>query len=119
MIKKSERIEAMMSKLMIAACGGMMVLASGAALAHGDYAAGQAKSKTCAACHGADGNSTVPNFPKLAGQQYTYIIHALKAYRSGDRKNPIMGAQAKNLSDQDIEDLAMYFSRQHGLVTKY
>ncbi len=109
----------MMSKLMIAACCGMMALASGAALAHGDYAAGQAKSKTCAQCHGADGNSTVPNFPKLAGQQYTYIIHALTAYRSGDRKNAIMNAEAKKLSDQDIEDLAMYFSRQHGLFTKY
>lgn len=117
MIKKSERVEAMY-KLMIAACC-MTALVSGTALAHGNYAAGQTKSKTCAACHGADGNSTVPNFPKLAGQQYTYIIHALKAYRSGDRKNAIMGAQAKNLSDQDMEDLAMYFSRQHGLVTKY
>jgi cytochrome c553 len=92
-----------------------------AATAHaaGDAEAGKAKSTVCAACHGADGNSTVPSFPRLAGQNRDYLVHALHAYRSGDRKNPIMAEQAKNLSNQDIDDLALYFSRQHGLYLKY
>ncbi len=87
--------------------------------AGGNAEAGKAKSTVCAACHGADGNSTVPSFPRLAGQNRDYLVHALQAYRKGDRKNPIMAEQAKNLSNQDIEDLAMYFSQQHGLYLKY
>jgi cytochrome c553 len=87
--------------------------------AKGDYEAGKAKSTTCAACHGADGNSTVASFPKLAGQQRDYLFHSLKAYKSGKRKNPIMAGQVQNLSDTDMQDLAMYFSQQKGLTLKY
>jgi cytochrome c553 len=81
--------------------------------------AGRAKSIDCAACHGADGNSPTAMFPKLAGQEEDYLYHSLKAYKSGKRKNPIMGAQASNLSDLDMKDLAAYFAAQKGLVVKY
>jgi len=87
--------------------------------AKGNYEAGKAKSTTCAACHGADGVSAIPSFPKLAGQQRDYLYHSLKDYKSGKRNNPLMAEQVKNLSDADMLDLAMYFSRQKGLILKY
>jgi len=87
--------------------------------AKGNYEAGKAKSTTCAACHGASGVSTIPSFPKLAGQQRDYLYHALKDYKSGKRNNPLMAEQVKNLSDADMLDLAMYFSQQKGLILKY
>lgn len=88
------------------------------AAAAGDAAAGKAKSAACAACHGADGNSPTPAFPKLAGQNDDYLVHALKAYRDKSRVNAIMNGQAANLSDQDIADLAAYFASQSGLKYK-
>jgi len=87
--------------------------------AKGNYEAGKAKSTTCAACHGADGVSTVPSFPKLAGQHRDYLYHALKDYKAGKRTNPIMAGQVQTLSDADMLDLAMYFSKQKGLTLKY
>jgi cytochrome c553 len=87
--------------------------------ASGNYEAGKAKSATCAGCHGADGVSTVASFPKLAGQNRDYLYHALKDYKSGKRKNPIMAGMAGALSDEDMLDLAMYFSKQQGLYLKY
>ncbi len=87
--------------------------------AKGNYEAGKAKSTTCAACHGADGVSAISSFPKLAGQQRDYLYHALKDYKSGKRNNPLMAEQVKNLSDEDMRDLAMYFSKQKGLTLKY
>ena len=77
--------------------------------ASGNAEAGKAKSATCAACHGADGNSAVPSFPKLAGQNRDYLYHALKDYKAGKRKNPIMAGQVQTLSDADMLDLAKYF----------
>jgi cytochrome c553 len=87
--------------------------------ASGSYEAGKAKSATCAGCHGADGVSTVASFPKLAGQNRDYLYHALKDYKAGKRKNPIMAGMAAALSDEDMLDLAMYFSKQQGLYLKY
>jgi len=87
--------------------------------AEGNYEAGKAKSTTCAACHGPDGNSTVPSFPKLAGQHRDYLLQALHEYKIGKRTNPIMGAQVQALSDTDMEDLTTYFSEQKGLTLKY
>jgi cytochrome c553 len=81
----------------------------------GDPAAGKAKSQACQACHGADGNSPAPNFPKLAGQYQNYLLRALMDYKSGARKNPIMSAQVAALSEQDMKDLAAYFAGQKGL----
>lgn len=88
------------------------------AAAAGNPAAGKAKSAACAACHGPDGNSPTPAFPKLAGQNDDYLIHALKAYRSKTRVNAIMNEQAARLSDEDIADLAAYFASQSGLKYK-
>jgi cytochrome c553 len=106
-----------MKKLLwIAACAAL--IAGGPSLA-ANPAAGKEKSKACVACHGPDGNSPAPDFPRLAGQHYDYLIKALSDYKSGDRKNAIMAPMAANLSQRDIEDLAAYFSRQSGLVVKY
>lgn len=99
----------------IAAC--LVAVASGSAMA-ADPAAGREKSKTCAACHGPDGNSPSAEFPKLAGQHYDYLVKVLNDYKSGQRKNPIMAPQAANLSRRDIADLAAYFSTQQGLQVK-
>jgi len=94
-------------------------LIAGPACASGNAEAGKAKSATCAGCHGPDGNSTSPMFPKLAGQHPDYLEQALKAYKSGARKNAIMNGQAASLSEQDMADLAEFFGQQKGLRTKY
>ncbi|MEJ2059836.1 MAG: c-type cytochrome [Gammaproteobacteria bacterium] len=78
----------------------------------GDAAAGKAKSTTCAACHGADGNSVSAQFPRLAGQNYDYLVKQLHDFKSGKRKNATMSAMAAPLSNTDIDDLAAYFSSQ-------
>lgn len=88
-------------------------------LAGGNAEAGKAKSATCAGCHGPDGNSPATSFPKLAGQHEDYLHQALKDYKSGKRKNPIMSGQVASLSDQDMQDLAAFFSKQKGLSQKY
>jgi cytochrome c553 len=83
-----------------------------------NVAAGQAKAKeVCAACHGADGNSPQPDYPKLAGQYRDYLEKALHDYKSGQRKNPIMAANAAALSNDDIANLAAWFSSQPAAVT--
>ena len=71
--------------------------------------------QTCAACHGPDGNSTVPNWPKLAGQWDDYLVKQLVAYRQGEkgpRYEPSMSAIVAPLSDQDIHDLAAFYASQ-------
>ncbi len=68
-----------------------------------------AKVGACVACHGADGVGKAPQYPNLAGQKAAYIDKQLRAFRSGERKDPNMSAMAKPLSDQDIEDIAAYF----------
>ncbi len=90
----------------------VMVLASGMAQAAGDAAAGKAKSATCLACHGPDGNSPNPIWPKLAGQHSVYILKQLQAFKSGERKNDLMSPMAMPLADADMENLAAYFSGQ-------
>jgi cytochrome c553 len=82
------------------------------AAAAGDANAGKAKSALCATCHGADGNSVNPQWPKLAGQHASYIEKQLNAYRSGERENETMQGMVASLSDEDVSDLAAYFSRQ-------
>jgi len=106
-----------MKKLILAAAS-LMTFVCAPAIA-GDPTAGQKLSQTCVACHGPDGNSPSPEFPKIAGQHYDYLVKALKDYRSGARKNPIMAPMAANLTPRDIDDLAAYFSSQKGLVTKH
>lgn len=97
----------------------LVVGVSAPVLAGGSAEAGKAKSATCAGCHGPDGNSPAPSFPKLAGQHEDYMYHSLKDYKSGKRNNPIMAGQVANLSDQDMKDLAAFFAKQKGLTQKY
>ncbi|MEM7407282.1 MAG: cytochrome c [Pseudomonadota bacterium] len=82
------------------------------ALANGDAAAGKAKAIVCSGCHGPDGNSVNPIWPKLAGQHEAYLIKVLKDYRSGVRRNATMKAMARPLSDADIANLAAFYARQ-------
>ena len=97
-----------------------LVLAAGfCAQAHaaGDAASGKQKAQACAACHGADGNTPAgPDFPRLAGQHYDYLLKAMRDYKSGARKNPIMSGQVTALSAQDMADLAAYFAGLKGTL---
>jgi len=78
--------------------------------AAGDAAAGKAKSAICAACHGAEGISTNDLWPNLAGQKPGYLAKQMKAFRDGDRKDPMMSPMAATLTDEDIANLTAYFS---------
>ena len=80
--------------------------------AAGDAEAGQVKTATCMGCHGFAGNSTIPTFPKLAGQGEVYLIKQLQHFKSGERKNAMMNGVAGMLSEQDIFDIAAYYSIQ-------
>lgn len=73
-------------------------------------AAGKEKSMLCSGCHGADGISLTLDIPNLAGQKEAYLVKAIKDYRTGSRKNPMMNSLAQGLSDDDIANLAAYFS---------
>lgn len=83
----------------------------------GDAVAGKAKSGSCAACHGADGNGNIPIYPRLAGQHEDYLRKALADYQSGTRKNPIMKGMVATLSARDVADLAAYFASQSNGLT--
>jgi cytochrome c553 len=76
----------------------------------GDAAAGAAKATVCAACHGADGYSVVPQFPNLAGQSATYLYVQLRAFKDGWRTNAVMQGQVAKLDDGDLRDLAAHYA---------
>lgn len=88
----------------------------GTAHAAGDATAGKNKSASCAGCHGVDGNSANPAWPKLAGQHPQYIAKQLANFKADERVDPVMGPQAKPLSEQDMADLAAYFSSQQATI---
>jgi cytochrome c553 len=90
--------------------GMAVALASAPLLAADNADNGKSKATACFACHGADGNGIDPQYPRLAGQYYGYIQQALHEYKDGRRNNPIMKGFAATLSDQDIEDIATYYS---------
>lgn len=94
----------------LAAC--MLAIMSQQAVAEGDAAAGQAKSAICAACHGADGNSMVPQWPKLAGQHRDYLARQVTLIKAGARPVPEMVGIVAALSDQDIADITAWFAAQ-------
>ena len=104
-----------MTKLLVIAAA----LAVGAVAHAGDPAAGKEKAKVCAACHGENGISQAPDFPKLSGQYNDYLVRAMNDYKTGARKNPIMAGQVANLKKEDIADLSAYFASQQALVVKY
>ncbi len=69
----------------------------------------------CVACHGEDGNSPTPNFPRIAGQHADYMFHSLKSYKNGDRKNPIMAGIVAALSEEEMKNVSAFFASQNGL----
>ena len=106
-----------MKKLSLLFCLSLTI--SGFTLAQGDAEAGKAKSATCAACHGSDGNSMIPMNPKLAGQHQKYLVKQLHEFKAAamssgkeGRNNAVMNGMAVGLSDQDMLDISAYFSSQ-------
>jgi cytochrome c553 len=91
---------------------GIAVVALGlaATVQAGDPAAGKAKTDTCTGCHGMNGKSTNPNYPNLAGQKEAYLVKAIKAYRDGTRKDPMMSSMTMGLTDADIENIAAFYA---------
>lgn len=85
------------------------------AFADGDYKAGKIKAYTCSGCHGIVGyNNTYPTYrvPRIGGQNKEYLVISLKAFKSGERQHKSMNLQAEALTDQDIEDIAVYLAAQ-------
>jgi len=78
----------------------------------GKAADGATKAAVCSACHGPAGNSSNPEWPRLAGQNAVYVAQQLRLFRSGVRANPVMQPLAASLTDQDISDLAVYYQAQ-------
>ena len=103
---------------MLALSGLMFAAATAQAesLVQGSIEAGKAKSITCNACHGADGNSLNAVWPNLAGQNAPYIQAQLMAFKNGVRNNALMSSQAMMLSDEDMADLAVYYESLPGAV---
>ena len=96
-------------KMTLAFLAGCVVAANAAAAAPITPEQIQEKAKTCAACHGPDGNSTAVIYPRLAGQYHDYLARALHEYKSGERKNPIMAGFAATLSEAEIDGLSRYY----------
>ncbi|WP_317928574.1 cytochrome c [Halioxenophilus sp. WMMB6] len=96
-----------MIKKIVIAC---MAVASMAALADESIDKGKQRAAVCASCHGAVGISNGPVWPNLAGQKAGYLMKQLKDFRSGTRKDPMMSAMAAPLTDEDIKNLAAYYS---------
>jgi cytochrome c553 len=97
---------------LLRALASSLALFSFHAFAQGDATAGQAKSAICSACHSADGNSVVPNWPKLAGQHEQYLNRQINLIKSGARPVPEMMGITPGLSEQDILDLSAFFNSQ-------
>ncbi len=103
----------MRKRWLLAALLGLGCGAMGGALAAGDPVAGKIKAETCMGCHGIAGYTNaypVYRVPKLGGQHVEYVIAALQAYQSGERKHSTMHANAANLSEQDMADIAAFFA---------
>jgi len=92
-------------------------LEEGSAPSDAQVARGGEKAAVCGACHGANGVSPAPNWPSLAGQHEDYLVEVMGQYRNGQRSDPVMAGQVVNLSDDDIEDIAAFYSVQPGLFT--
>jgi cytochrome c553 len=100
----------MMKKMLLTAVIGMTLAMSTSLMAAGNIAAGKSKAVMCAACHGADGNSPSDMFPKLAGQGEAYLVKQLIEFKSGVRSNAVMASMVAALSEQDMADIAAYYS---------
>ena len=87
----------------------LMITVQAAGVIEGDAVAGEGKAVTCGACHGVDGNSAVPNFPKLAGLGEKYLLKQMKDIRDGRRPVAAMAGQVDNMTDQDLADIAAFY----------
>lgn len=109
-IKTQKHVESFVMKHILTSLILTLLSINIAVAASGDADAGKAKAATCAACHGSNGIGASDTFPNLAGQHADYIVKQLKAFKSGDRKNPLMAPMAASLSEQDMADLGAYYS---------
>lgn len=98
--------------------GSIAVTEADSVQVQGDVEAGKAKSAVCAACHGPDGNSLAPQWPKLAGQHAAYLEKQLADFKAGKRSDPAMGPVAASLSEDEIPDLAAYYVQQEIAIGK-
>ena len=87
----------------------LMITVQAAGVIAGDAVAGEGKAVTCGACHGVDGNSAVPDFPKLAGLGEKYLLKQMKDIRDGRRPVAAMAGQVDNMTDQDLADIAAFY----------
>ncbi len=101
-----------MNKLVLPLAVALTLCVGAAQAAAGNVEAGKAKAAVCAACHGTDGNSLNPIWPKLAGQHPEYLLKQLHDLKAGARQDPLMSPQAAALSEQDMADVVAYFSSQ-------
>jgi len=101
-----------MKKTIIILATVLLASFSSSIIAAGDTEAGQTKSATCMGCHGLAGNSEIASFPKLAGQGEAYLLKQLQNFKSGERNNAIMAGVVSLLSEQDMMDIAAYYSIQ-------
>jgi len=107
----------MFKKLLVITALTAMAFNAKTVMAAGDVAAGESKSVICAACHGAQGISSIPANPNLAGQVPGYISAQLKAFKSGERSNAIMAGQSAGLSEKDMDDLDAYYASLEAKTT--
>lgn len=105
----------------LALAGGGMTASNAGNTVKGDPAKGEAlMAERCAACHGPDGNSQMPTFPKLAGQHPEYLLHEIKEYQAYHRESEMMNPAVKDLSDEDMANLVVFLAAQKpapGIVT--
>jgi len=111
-VKLNSGVIVVVKKWLLAVAAGWILSTSYTISAAGDAATGKTISASCAACHGTDGNSTNPQWPSLAGQHPDYIVKQLQNFKSGARPNAIMAPMTASLSEQDMQNLAAFFSSQ-------
>lgn len=117
-VSEKNSMPSLISKTAMCLALALGLATSAAVAADGDPAAGRVKSESCLGCHGIEGyRNAYPSYrvPRVGGQSETYLVAALKAYRSGDRSHPTMQAQGASLSDEDIADIAAYLSAAGGV----
>jgi cytochrome c553 len=102
----------MIKKLLTVSISLALTIGIGTAFAQGKAGAGKEKAASCAGCHGEDGNSVMPAFPKLAGQHQNYLLKQLQAFKKGERNSPMMAPLAMGLDDKTMEEIADYYSAQ-------
>lgn len=100
----------MIKTLLTASISFLLISSSASVCAQGNANTGKATAATCAGCHGEDGNSTMPSFPKLAGQHKDYLVKQLQLFKSGLRQSPMMSALAASLDDQSTEDVSAFYA---------